>query len=476
MTIAEDTTNSPALVVGSGATVQTTAFTPPANCILVAHLFGDANTGAADESLTATDSLSGTWSTPILDNARGGAAVAMTWRAIGSSPASMQCQVVDNKGSVARAIFVRILTGTDLVNPFGATNKTGTASISITSTVANSWVWSAFLGSNATQTAGANTTQKANFGGFDSGDAISVFASTNTTATAGTVITLVESGGTAVHHVAVEIVPPSSGQSGAWAPAAGATATFAGGVTELGAWVPAAGASMAASGGVTVLPSWAPAAGAAAAFAATRVQPASWAPAAVASAVFGATRVQAVSVTATASAAMTISGGVSTFSSWSPAAGALFVASAGGVQSGAVTMAAGAAMTPAATRTVLPSVGFAAGAEFSLAGGVTVLPSVAMAAGAALAATGTRALAGALDLRAGAAFGATATTGGLAPLVRAVLVPGGALGAALAASGAAGAVLSPAGAPGATLTAQGATGATLTTGGSSGSTLIAGGV
>jgi len=83
MAIAEDTVNSPALVVGSGATVQTTAFTPPANCILVAFMWGDANNGSLDESLTASDTLTGTWSTPILDNARGGAAVAISWSKIG---------------------------------------------------------------------------------------------------------------------------------------------------------------------------------------------------------------------------------------------------------------------------------------------------------------------------------------------------------------------------------------------------------
>lgn len=211
MTIAEDTTNSPARAVSSGATTTTAAFTPPnAGCILVAFMFGDANNGSADESLTASDSLSGTWSTPILDNARGGAAVAVSWRAVAAgTAASMTCTVTDNKGSVAKEIYVRIFTGTDLAAPFGATGTAGTVAISLVTTAANSWCWSGFLGSNAAQTAGTATVQKDQFGGFDSGDANAVYASTNTTATAGTTITLTNVGGTAAHHVAVELVPPS---------------------------------------------------------------------------------------------------------------------------------------------------------------------------------------------------------------------------------------------------------------------------
>lgn len=209
MAILEDA-SSPARVVGSGATLVTAAFTPPSNCILAAFMFGDANNGSLDETLTPTDSASGTWSTPILDNARGGAAAAVSYRIIGASPGSMTVTLTDNKGSVAKGLNVRVLTGTDLINPVGASTTAGTASISVVSTVANSWVWSAYLGSNATVTAGTNTTMQDEFGGFDSGDAIATFNSTNTTASAGTTITLVEVGGTAVHHVAVEFVPPNT--------------------------------------------------------------------------------------------------------------------------------------------------------------------------------------------------------------------------------------------------------------------------
>jgi hypothetical protein len=205
MAIAEDTTNSPARVVSSNPTTDTAAFTPPnAGCILVCFMFGDANTGAADETLTASDTLGGTWSTPILDNARGGAAVAISWRAVAAgTAASMVVKVTDNKGSVAKGNYTRIFTGTDLTAPFGATGVAGTSNISLVSTVTNSWCWSALLTSNVLQVAGSNTTQKTEFGGFDGGDSIGVYASTNTTATAGTTITLAESGGTPVHNVAI---------------------------------------------------------------------------------------------------------------------------------------------------------------------------------------------------------------------------------------------------------------------------------
>jgi hypothetical protein len=179
--------------------------------VIWAFAQGDANNSSLDESLSFSDSAGGTWSTPVQDNARGGAVVAAAWRSIpATSPGSMTVTLTDNKGSVAKRLFVRVFTGTDLTNPQGASTAAGTASVSYTSTVANSWGWSVYLGSNATITAGANTTLQDSFGGFDSGDAVGTFSATTTTATPGTTVTLVESGGTAVHHVVVEIVPPSA--------------------------------------------------------------------------------------------------------------------------------------------------------------------------------------------------------------------------------------------------------------------------
>jgi len=202
--------SSPAVAAGSGATLSTAAFTPPNSSVIWAFAQADANNGSADEALSFSDSSSGTWSTPIQDNARGGAVVAAAYRLCPTSIANLTVTLTDNKGSVAKRLFVRVFTGTDQANPQGATATAGTAAISYTSTVPNSWGWSVYLGSNATVTAGTATTLQDETGGFDSGDAVATFSATSTTATPGTTVTLTEVGGTAVHHVAVEIVPPSS--------------------------------------------------------------------------------------------------------------------------------------------------------------------------------------------------------------------------------------------------------------------------
>jgi hypothetical protein len=398
MTIAEDTTNSPALVVSSGATTDTAAFTPPnAGCILVCFMFGDANTGAADETLTASDTLGGTWSTPILDNARGGAAVAISWRAVAAgTAASMVVKVTDNKGSVAKGNYTRIFTGTDLTAPFGATGVAGTSNISLVSTVTNSWCWSALLTSNVLQVAGSNTTQKTEFGGFDSGDAIGVYASTNTTATAGTTITLAESGGTPVHNVAIELLPPSGGGAtinATVAMAAGATMAIDGGVTELGAVAMAAGATMTDAAVVTKL--------AAASFA--------------------------------AGATMTDTAFRTQFPAVTMAAGAVLADTGVVTKLAAATMAAGAVMTPAAFGTVLPSAGFAAGAVLAAAGSRTAVVTAPFSAGAS--------------------FSITAAS--LGPLVASVLIPGGSSGSTLIPGGAAASTLIAGSASGSTLIAGG---------------------
>lgn len=414
MAIAEDTTNSPARVVSSNATTDTAAFTPPnTGCILVCFMFGDANTGAADETLTASDSLGGTWSTPVLDNARGGAAVAISWRAVpAGTAASIVVKVTDNKGSVAKGNYTRIFTGTDLTAPFGATGTAGTSNISLVSTVANSWCWSALLTSNVLQVAGANTTQKTEFGGFDGGDAIGVYASTNTIAAAGTTITLVETGGTPVHNVAIELVPPSAGA--AVTLAAGATMALTGGVTELGTVTMAAGAVLAAAAGVTELGVVTMAAGATMTDAGvvTKLAVATMA----AGAVLGATATQ------------------TGFASTTMAAGATMTATGVRTAVSAATMTAGATFLPAAFDTVLPGAGFAAGAVLAAAGSRTAVVTAAFGAGAQLAATPGGAAAGAVLFGAGAALSATPASSG--PPVRSVLVPGGSSGSTLVPGGA----------------------------------------
>jgi hypothetical protein len=438
MTIAEDTTNSPALVVSSGPTTDTAAFTPPnAGCILVCFMFGDANNGSADESLTASDTLGGTWSTPILDNARGGAAVAISWRAVAAgTAASMVVKVTDNKGSVAKGNFTRIFTGTDLTAPFGATGTAGTSNISLVSTVTNSWCWSALLTSNVLQVAGSNTTQKTEFGGFDSGDAIGVYASTNTTATAGTTITLAESGGTPVHNVAIELLPPGGATTvnATVAFAAGAQLAAAGVVTELGAVAFSAGATMTDAAVVTKL----------------------------ATASFAASATMADTATQTGFPAVAM------------AAGAVLADAGVVTKLGAVTMAAGATFLPAAFDTVLPGAGFAAGAVLAAAGSRTAVVAAGFGAGAQLTIGATSTLASVMAMAAGASFSITAAS--LGPLVASVLIPGGSSGSTLVPGGAATATLVSSGALVGALTPGGAAASALISSGAPGSTLSAGGV
>ncbi len=208
MAIAVDS-SSPAAATGSTATTTTAAFTPPANSAIFAFAQGDANNGSNDEALTVSDNVSGTWARVVQNNGNGGAVSEIWYRLCITSPGSMTVSVTDNKGSVAKRLFVRVYTGTDLTLPYGATTSGTTAAVSYNSTVADSWGWSCGLTSNATITAGANCNLEDEAGGFDSGDAVFTLSRTATTPTPGTSVTLTESGGTCFHHVAVEIVPPA---------------------------------------------------------------------------------------------------------------------------------------------------------------------------------------------------------------------------------------------------------------------------
>jgi hypothetical protein len=207
--------SSPTAAIGSGATTVTAAFTPPDNTLCVAYCQGDANSGALDEDQTVTDSTSTTWTKKVLRNANGGACVTVHYRRIvGTSPGSITATLTDNKGSVAKRIFVRVYidAATGIAPDIGATAVSGTSSVGLTTTVNGAWVWSTALAANATLTAGAGCTQQDEFGGFDSGDAVQTESQTSTTATAGTSVTNGLSGtATVPHNVAIEIIPGSAG-------------------------------------------------------------------------------------------------------------------------------------------------------------------------------------------------------------------------------------------------------------------------
>lgn len=209
MTIARDASSPPA-VQSSGATTTTAAFTPPSSSVIFAFCAADANNGSADETVSVSDSASGTWNQAVLSNANGGAVAAIFWRLCASSPGSITVSVTDNKGSVAKRLVTEVFTGTDQTNPVGATFSGTIATASYTSTRDNSWGWSCGLTANATLTAGGSgNTLVDTTGGFDSGDAVFTLQRTALTTPSGSSVALVISGTSTIgHHVAVEILPP----------------------------------------------------------------------------------------------------------------------------------------------------------------------------------------------------------------------------------------------------------------------------
>jgi len=217
--------SSPTAAIGSGATTVTGAFTPPDNTLLVAFCAGDANNGSLDEDQTVVDSTTTTWAKKVLRNGNGGACVTVHYRRLsgtGSSPGSITATLTDSKGSVAKRIFPRVFidAATGIAPDIGATAVSGSANVSLTTTVNNSWVWSIALTANAVLSAGTGCTQQDDFGGFDSGDAVQTESQTSLTATAGTLVTNGLSGTTTVpHNVAVEIIPGSAGASATPGPA-----------------------------------------------------------------------------------------------------------------------------------------------------------------------------------------------------------------------------------------------------------------
>jgi hypothetical protein len=233
--------SSPSAAIGSGATTVTGAFTPPDNTLLVAFCAGDANNGSLDEDQTVTDSTSTTWTKKVLRNGNGGACVTVHYRRIvGTSPGSITATQTDTKGSVAKRIFVRVFTdaATGIAPDIGATAVSGSANVSLTTTVNNSWVWSIALTANVVLTAGTGCTQQDDFGGFDSGDAVQTESQTSLTTTAGTLVTNGLNGTSTVpHNVAIEIIPGASSPAetnyaGPW------TGPTPGMLGPTGAWTP----------------------------------------------------------------------------------------------------------------------------------------------------------------------------------------------------------------------------------------------
>lgn len=228
MAIALDA-SSPAAVTSSGAATTTTAFTPPSSSVLVAMCSADANNGSGTETVSVSDSASGTWNTAVLGNGNGGAVSAIFWRLCPTSPGSITVSMADSFGSVAKRLCVQVWTGTDQTAPIGATVAGTTAAVAYTSTMDQSQGISCGLTANATLTAGGSGNSLIDtFAGFDSGDATFVLNRTALTTPASSTVTFTIAGTAVIgHHVAAELVPPSGSTPKALADAGSAADTLA---------------------------------------------------------------------------------------------------------------------------------------------------------------------------------------------------------------------------------------------------------
>lgn len=209
--------SSPAAVQGATATTTTASFTPPANAAYVAFVAADADSGATDETCTVSDSSGMTWTLAKRHNGSPGAD-AEVWQAYSASaPGSITVSVVDNKGSVAKRMLVRVFTGA-ATTVIGATNGTNANSLAYTSTAANSWGWAVGLdGNTAAPVAGTAQTLEDSTTNIGVGDDVWTVRQNATTATPGTTVTMnVTTPGGALHHVAVEILELVAATSIPW--------------------------------------------------------------------------------------------------------------------------------------------------------------------------------------------------------------------------------------------------------------------
>lgn len=204
--------SSPAVVQNTSATTTTASFSPPSASALVAFVMADAGTGATDEACTVSSTGGLAWTLAKRHNGSPGALVEV-WSAYASSaPGSITVSVTDNKGSVAKRLDVKVFTGADPA-VIGATNSGATSSIAYTSTGADSWGWSVWLGSGAPSAGSGQTLDDSTNGTGPDGDSTAVIKQNATTPTIGTTVTnsITLS---VLHGVAVEILAASAAAGG----------------------------------------------------------------------------------------------------------------------------------------------------------------------------------------------------------------------------------------------------------------------
>lgn len=184
----------------------TVSVTPPAGSGIVVFVEADAGLGAADEAITVSDAGAVlTWTRAIQHNGAPGAVAEVWWAYAATAPGTITVRATDNKGAVAKRVYVRVFTGVD-PSVIGATNSGAGTSVAYTSTRVNSWGWSCGIGSG-TPTAGAGQTlDDSTAGTGPDGDSTWVLRQNATTAAVGTSVTMSVTA-SSLHHVAVEVMP-----------------------------------------------------------------------------------------------------------------------------------------------------------------------------------------------------------------------------------------------------------------------------
>src|SRR6266540_199386 len=219
MALAVDS-SSPAFVRGSGTSVTTASFSPPANSVLVAFVNADLNTGATNETCAMSSGGGLSWQLAGRHNGSPGAVCEVWVAKADAAPGSITATCTDNLGNSAGSeigLYLRVLTDSGNGTPagIGASNTGAAVSLNYTSTVANSWGFAVGMDSSgtATITAGSGQTvlNSVASGGFNSGDDIYCWRQNATTAVVGTTVTMnMTSPSSGLHMVAVEVLPAAS--------------------------------------------------------------------------------------------------------------------------------------------------------------------------------------------------------------------------------------------------------------------------
>ncbi len=208
--------SSPAVVRVASGTCTTASFTAPANSLLLA-LVTIANTGTATDTISDSGGL--TWTSAVHKVGDGTRLNAKIWWAVTTSSTSRTVAVAPGTSADNRIMIVKVITGTHLTVPIGATitgNRTtsGTVSQSITSTAIGSLAMMVYSDGNGS----AFPTEAAGTSGMDgdfTAETMAIMWQTALSGSVGETMTIADTApSTAQSAWAVaEIVPPDDTSS-----------------------------------------------------------------------------------------------------------------------------------------------------------------------------------------------------------------------------------------------------------------------